>query len=182
MATRQGIALGPIAMTERATLLGLFVSTGYASVIPGGSSYSVDAAGLATNIAPSTIIYGYQMQALKRLYECAVSHYHAVNDHFQVPTYGGAYGNLGYNDSNGGAGDRTTYSQATYSDYPRYGVQGSFKGIPTVSYFSMTYPLSLPISNFSRGLRIYAYDYDILRTGCYELNSHSHLVNERTSR
>jgi len=180
MATRQGIALGPIAQTSRNTV-GLFVSTGYASPIPGGSTYPVDSAGLATNITGGTVIYGYQHLALKRMYECAVSHYHVTTDYFQVPTYGGAYGNLGYDDSNGGAGDRTTYSQPTYSDYPRYGQVSSFKGVPLITYLAMTYPLSLPVYNFSRGYRIYADEYMILRLGCIELGSHSHLINERTS-
>jgi len=181
MATRQGIALGPIQQTQRFDS-GFTVSTGYASPIPGGSSYPVDSAGLATNISRSTVIYGYQHLALKRLYECAVSHYHNVLDYYQVPTYGGAYGNLGYNDSNGGAGDRTTYYEARTTDYPRYGQVGYFKGMPIVTYVTMTYPLSLPAYNFARGLRIYRDDYMVLRLGCIELGSHSHLYNERTSR
>jgi hypothetical protein len=180
MATRQGIALGPLAQTYRNTT-GLFASTGYVTPIPGGSNFLVDANGLATNIARSTVIYGYQHLALKRIYEVAVSHYHSVTDYYQVPTYGGAYGNLGYNDSNGGAGDRNAYGSTVYSGYPRYGIVFYLKGIPIVSYLDMTYPLSLPISNFSRGLRIYRDDYEVLRTGIIELMSHSHLINDRTS-
>ena len=181
MATRQGIALGPIQMTQRSTTL-LGISTGYATPIPGGTNYVNDSAALAANVNPQTVIYGYQHLALKRMYELAVSHFHFVNDYYQVPTYGGAYGNLGYTDTNGGAGDRTTYFDVRTTDYPRTGIRGSFKGIPTVSYFEMTYTLSLPITNFSRGLRIYASDYTILRQGVIEIGQHSHLINERTSR
>ena len=181
MATRQGIALGPIQQTQRFTT-SIGISTGYATPIPGGTNYVADSAGLAANVNPQTVIYGYQHLALKLMYELAVSHFHFVNDYYQVPTYGGAYGNLGYNDSNGGAGDRTTYYETRTTDYPRTGVKGSFKGIPTVSYFAMTYPLSLPIGNFSRGLKIYRDDYIVLRQGVIELSQHSHLYNERTSR
>jgi hypothetical protein len=181
MATRQGIALGPIAQTQRSTT-SIGISTGYATPIPGGSNYQNDSAGLAVNIARYTVIYGYQHLALKRMYELAASHFHFVNDYYQIPTYGGAYGNLGYNDSNGGAGDRTTYYETRSTDYPRYGSVGSFKGIPIVTYVALTYPLSLPISNFGRGLRIYASDYAVLRVGVIEMGTHSHLYNERTSR
>jgi hypothetical protein len=180
MAQRQGIALGPLAQTSRNTT-GIFASTGYVTPIPGGSNFLVDANGLATNIARNSVIYGYQHLALKRIYEVAVSHYHSFTDAYQVPTYGGAYGNLGYNDSNGGAGDRNNYNSTAYSDYPRYGTVGYFKGVPFVTYVAMTYPLSLPISNFSRGLRIYRDDYEVLRTGIIELMSHSHLIIDRTS-
>ena len=180
MATRQGIALGPIQQTQRSTTM-LGISTGYATPIPGGTNYQADSAALAINISPNTVIYGYQHLALKRMYELAVSHFHFVNDYYQVPTYGGAYGNLGYNDSNGGAGDRNTYFDVRTTDYPRYGSPGSFKGIPIVTYVAMTYPLTLPAYNFARGLRIYRDDYMVLRLGCIELGSHSHLLNERTS-
>ena len=183
MAQRQGIVLGPITQTSRLPISSTpSVTTGYVTPIPPyNTGYSQDATNLATNIAASTLIYGYQSLALKRLYECAASHYHRYNDYYQVPTYGGAYGNLGYNDNNGGAGDRNTYYEAKSTDYPRYGILTNWKGIVFWSYYTLTYPLSVPITNFSAGLVIYQSDYNKMVTATVELKTHSHIIKDRTS-
>lgn len=186
MATRQGIVLGPIAQTQR-NAYSLLVTTGYTTPIPPyNTTYAQDAINMnnasSGPLRTGQVIYAYHHLALKRLTETANSHYHAFQDFYQVPTYGGAYGNLGYNDFNGGAGDRTSYFENKSSGYPLYYYTFVWKGITLGATSALTYPTSIPITGFSSGLTIYAADYSRLKVALTELSSHAHTINDRTSK
>lgn len=186
MAVRQGIVLGPIAQTQRNSFQ-LLVTTGYTSPIPPyNTGYAQDGTNLSNASAgplrTGQVIYGYHHLALKRLIETANSHYHQYQDYYQVPTYGGAYGNYGYTDANGGAGDRNSYYEVKNTGYPQYHTVINFKGIYINAYNNFTYPTTLPITTFYRGYTIYASDYNILRTAITELGDHGHTILDRTSK
>ena len=184
MAQRQGIALGPVESVNRyakAQANSYYYLTGiqYVSPLPTPGNFKSDLRTiLSTMIVQDNVIYSYHIKAIKALLETAVSHYHVYDDFYQIPTYSGAYGNYGYNDDNGGAGDRKTYSEVknstrTITAYPQGG--GGF------TYSDELGALPLPVVGIEVGDKILADDYLLMKVATENIKTHTHLISDRKS-
>lgn len=189
MAQRQGIVLGPLATTQRQAKIqinGTSYKLGveYVSPLSATGSYKSDIKTLLDSMfVQDTIIRAVHMECLRRLINSVNSHYHVYDDYYQVPTYSGAYGDLGYNDSNGGAGDRNTYSEEKTSGVPRYTVPRVVLGQTVYDYYNLTYPdLSPSLKGIALGDKIYADDYLCFKIATDQLGSHSHTISDRTAK
>lgn len=184
MAQRQGIVLGPVESVNRYAKLqanGYYYLTSvqYISPLPTPGNFKSDLRILlSTMIVQDNIIYSYHIKAIKALLETAVSHYHVYDDYYQIPTYNGAYGNYGYTDDNGGAGDRNTFSEVKNSSrtvvmYDQEG--GGF------TYSNELGDLPLPVIGVEVGDKILSDDYLLMKTATDNIKSHTHLISDRKS-
>jgi len=182
MAQRQGIALGPVELVNRyakAQTNGYYYLTSvqYVSPLPAPGNFKSDIKTiLSTMIVQDNVIYSYHIKAIKALLETALSHYHVYDDFYQIPTYNGAYGNYGYNDDNGGAGDRKTYSEVKNSSRT---VVASPQGGGGFTYSSELSDSALPVAGVDVGDKILSDDYLLMKTATANIKTHTHLISDR---
>jgi hypothetical protein len=181
MAARQGIAVGPTAQTGRNQWVPPLSSVTYTSPIPGSTGGGADLNNmLSTWFQAGQIIYYVHIEALRRGINYWLNHYHQYADYYQVPTYGGAYGNQGWTDSNGGAGDRNSYWRLSNSAGPKIATLSSGKYGAFWAYSDLT-RTNVSASSLGVGLKILASDYQPMSTAVTEIKSHSHVINDQTS-
>ena len=184
MAQRQGIVLGPVESVNRYAKVqtnGFYYLTTvpYVSPLPTPGNFKSDLKTiLSTMIVTDNIIYSYHIKALKALVETAVSHYHVYDDYYQIPTYSGAYGNYGYTDDNGGAGDRRTFSETKNSSRT---IVASPQDGGGFTYSSELADSALPVAGINVGDKILSDDYLLMKAATLNVKSHTHLISDRKS-